>query len=58
MEYRGQLRWTVSQVSRVEILDRLLEENHRRASLDLTAKDRGAEGRKGVKHPVQEEGLF
>ncbi|WP_130796424.1 Eco57I restriction-modification methylase domain-containing protein [Streptomyces otsuchiensis] len=31
--YRQMQRWTVSPAARVEILDRLLEENHRRAAL-------------------------
>ncbi|MGW5453062.1 Eco57I restriction-modification methylase domain-containing protein [Nocardia sp. NPDC003979] len=31
--YRNMLRWTVSPTARVEILDRLLEENHRRAAI-------------------------
>lgn len=31
--YRQMARWTVSPAARVEILDRLLEENHRRAAL-------------------------
>ena len=30
--YRQMTRWTVSPAARVEILDRLLEENHRRAA--------------------------
>lgn len=30
--YRQMTRWTVSPEARVEILDRLLEENHRRAA--------------------------
>jgi hypothetical protein len=30
-EYRGMERWTVNPLARAEILDRLLEENHRRA---------------------------
>ena len=30
--YRQMRRWTVSPTARVEILDRLLEENHRRAA--------------------------
>lgn len=30
--YRQMERWTVSPAARVEILDRLLEENHRRAA--------------------------
>lgn len=29
--YRNMQRWTISSAARVEILDRLLEENHRRA---------------------------
>jgi len=31
-EYRQMRRWTVSPAARVEILDRLLEENHKRAA--------------------------
>ena len=34
--YRQMQRWTVSPAARVEILDRLLEENHRRAALEAT----------------------
>jgi hypothetical protein len=30
--YRRMMRWTVNPIARVEILDRLLEENHRRAA--------------------------
>lgn len=30
--YRQMQRWTVSPAARIEILDRLLEENHRRAA--------------------------
>ena len=30
--YRQMMRWTVSPAARVEILDRLLEENHRRVA--------------------------
>jgi hypothetical protein len=32
-EYRGMVRWTVCPAARTELLDRLLEENHRRAAL-------------------------
>ena len=32
--YRQMERWTVSPAARVEILDRLLEENHRRAAAE------------------------
>lgn len=35
--YRQMERWTVSPAARVEILDRLLEENHRRAAAEATA---------------------
>jgi len=35
--YRQMTRWTVSPTARVEILDRLLEENHRRAALQDVA---------------------
>ncbi len=35
--YRQMTRWTVSPTARVEILDRLLEENHRRAALQGAA---------------------
>lgn len=37
--YRQMTRWTVSPAARVEILDRLLEENHRRAALEQEAGD-------------------
>lgn len=33
-EYRKMTRWTVCPEARIEILDRLLEENHRRAKLE------------------------
>lgn len=48
--YRQMQRWTVSPAARVEILDRLLEENHRRAAEEAkeTAKPRG-KGRRGTK---------
>jgi len=44
--YRHMERWTVSPAARVEILDRLLEENHHRARAE------------GQDVPEQEEGLF
>lgn len=37
--YRQMRRWTVSPAARVEILDRLLAENHRRAALQGAAPD-------------------
>ena len=33
--FRKMQRWTLSTTARVELLDRLLEENHRRARNDL-----------------------
>ncbi|MDN5747758.1 MAG: hypothetical protein L0H64_04475 [Pseudonocardia sp.] len=39
------LRWTVSPTARVEILDRLLEENHRRAALPGRGRGRPGGGR-------------
>jgi hypothetical protein len=41
--YRQMTRWTVSPVARVEILDRLLEENHRRAAAQGEAPPPGDE---------------
>ena len=32
--YRQMTRWTITPEARIEVLDRLLEENHRRASAD------------------------
>ena len=57
--YRKVTRWTVSPAVRVEILDRLLEENHRRATAEALTQSapRGRQGRKGAKTPVQEETL-
>ncbi|KRC53375.1 hypothetical protein ASE19_13575 [Nocardioides sp. Root79] len=37
-EYRKMVRWTVSPTARVEILDRLLEENHRRAASEPSSR--------------------
>ena len=55
--YRKMTRWTVSPAARVEILDRLLEENHRRAAAQ--APTRPAEKTRGKRSPkpVQEETL-
>jgi hypothetical protein len=57
--YRKMVRWTVSPAARVEILDRLLGENHRRAALEESpapaAKGRGMRGKKLVDDG---EGLF
>ncbi|WP_235733206.1 DNA methyltransferase [Mycolicibacterium neoaurum] len=52
--YRQMTRWTVSPAARVEILDRLLEENHRRAAEEATQstkpKSTGRRGRKVSDH--------
>ena len=43
--YRQMERWTVSPAARVEILDRLLEENHKRAAADGSApRQEGEQG--------------
>ena len=57
--YRKVTRWTVPPATRVEILDRLLEENHRRAAAEaLTQNSSPAKrGRKAAKTPIQEETL-
>ena len=57
--YRKVTRWTVPPATRVEILDRLLKENHRRAAAEaLTQSSSPAKrGRKSAKTPIQEETL-
>ena len=57
--YRKVTRWTVPPATRVEILDRLLKENHRRAAAEaLTQSSSPAKrGRKAAKTPIQEETL-
>ena len=70
--YRKMTRWTVAPVTRVEILDRLLEENHRRAAAEAAAaaasgrsapggpgsrRTRGRKAAKTTQTPVQEATL-
>ena len=65
--YRQMTRWTVAPVTRVEILDRLLEENHRRAAAAASGRSapggpgsqrtRGRKSAKAVQTPVQEATL-
>ena len=70
--YRKMTRWTVPPATRVEILDRLLEENHRRAAAEAAAaaasgrsapggpgsqRTRGRKSAKAVQIPVQEATL-
>jgi hypothetical protein len=55
--YRQMTRWTISPAARVEILDRLLEENHRRAGAEEAAGFTG----KGAKRRIpsdEQEALF
>ncbi len=51
--YRQMERWTVSPAARVEILDRLLEENHRRATQEAAEAKPSAEGRKAKTAPMK-----
>ena len=70
--YRQMTRWTVPPATRVEILDRLLEENHRRAAAEAAAaaasgrsapggpgsrRTRGRKAAKTTQTPVQEATL-
>ena len=70
--YRKMTRWTVPPATRVEILDRLLEENHRRVAAEAAAaaasgrsapggpgsrRTRGRKSAKAVQTPVQEATL-
>ena len=70
--YRQMTRWTVPPATRVEILDRLLEENHRRAAAEAAAaaasgrsapggpgsrRTRGRKAMKTTQTPVQEATL-
>jgi hypothetical protein len=57
-EYRGVQRWTVSPPSRVEILDRLLEENHRRHALQGVDTPASAKGRRKKATPKGMEEMF
>lgn len=56
--YRQMERWTVNPDARVEILDRLLEENHRRAAAEEAAAPLKAKGTRAKVAKVDEEGLF
>jgi hypothetical protein len=55
--YRQMERWTVSPAARVEILDRLLEENHRRAALEK-APGPAPRPHRPAKNPHGQDGLF
>lgn len=57
--YRQFERWTVSPAARMEILDRLLAENLRRAAAEATVKSgAGTKFRRGKVVPEGQEGLF
>lgn len=58
--YRRMERWTVSPAARVEILDRLLEENHRRAKLEAeaTPAKRSKRGKSFEESPAPEGAMF
>ena len=56
--YRQMERWTVSPAARVEILDRLLEENHRRAATDAAVAKPKRTGRRSEDAPEGEGTLF
>lgn len=57
--YRQMERWTVSPAARVEILDRLLEENHRRAAAEAAASPKKpVKGRKAKSMSDGMETLF
>ena len=56
--YRQMERWTVSPGARVEILDRLLEENHRRADAEAASGMVISNGRKAKVAPESQQALF
>lgn len=60
-EYRKMTRWTIPPATRVEVLDRLLEENHHRAAAEKAAKKspgpapgpvKGRSGKRGGRRPA------
>ncbi|MGX6511630.1 Eco57I restriction-modification methylase domain-containing protein [Rhodococcus sp. SJ-2] len=57
--YRQMERWTVNPAARVEILDRLLEENHRRAKAEAASGNKtSAKSRRSKRVSEGQEGLF
>jgi len=56
--YKKMERWTVSPAARVEILDRLLEENHRRAAIEEVSAPAKRKGKRGKAAVEDGEGLF
>jgi hypothetical protein len=55
--YRQMERWTISPAARVEILDRLLEENHKRAAAEGTSRGKKA-GKPSSSSDDSQLGLF
>lgn len=56
--YRQMERWTVSPAARVEILDRLLEENHRRAAIEAQQNPKKAKPGKSLEESEKPEGAM
>jgi hypothetical protein len=56
--YRQMERWTVSPAARVEILDRLLEENHRRAAIQAQQNPTKAKRGKSLEESEKPEGAM
>jgi hypothetical protein len=56
--YRQMERWTVSPAARVEILDRLLEENHRRAAIEASQRPKRAKRGKSLEESEKPEGAM
>ncbi|UOQ88055.1 SAM-dependent DNA methyltransferase [Agromyces endophyticus] len=56
--YRQMERWTVSPAARVEILDRLLEENHRRAAIEAPQNPKKAKRGKSLEESEKPEGAM
>ncbi|MBM7829356.1 hypothetical protein JOE59_000061 [Agromyces cerinus] len=56
--YRQMERWTVSPAARVEILDRLLEENHRRAAIEAQQNPKKAKRGKSLEESEKPEGAM
>ena len=56
--YRQKERWTVNPAARVEILDRLLEENHRRAAVESASGKATSKGPKTKPGSANQEALF
>lgn len=56
--YRQLQRWTVSPAARIEILDRLLEENHRRAAIETQSAPKRAKRGKTFEESEKPEGAM